>query len=102
MRWPAAFRVRLKSLFNRARTEQERQKELQFHLAQFIDENMNAGMRKGEARFAALRMIGSLGKVQEECSVGILGEGDRLIRSFKTLCMPSARCAKRPPSRLWP
>src|SRR5690242_13230944 len=67
MRLFDSLRVRLHSLFKRSRIEQELQKELRFHLDQQIEENIAAGMSREEARYAALRTIGNIGNIQEEC-----------------------------------
>src|SRR4026207_640781 len=67
MRWFDSLRVRLHSLLKRSRIEQELQKEIRFHLDQQIEENIAAGMSKEEARYAALRTIGNIGSIQEEC-----------------------------------
>jgi putative ABC transport system permease protein len=67
MRWFDSLRVRLQSLLKRTRVEQELQKELRFHLDQQIEENIAAGMSKEDARYAALRAIGNMGSIQEEC-----------------------------------
>src|SRR6266850_2424091 len=67
MRWFDSLLVRLQSLLKRSRIEQELQKELRFHLDQQIEENIAAGMSKEEARYAALRTIGNIGSIEEEC-----------------------------------
>src|SRR5689334_23683104 len=60
-------RLRLRSLFRRARVERELDAELRFHLDQQIEENLVAGMPPHEARAAALRTIGGVTQFQEEC-----------------------------------
>ena len=59
--------LRFRSLFSRARTEQDLDAELRFHLQQQIDENLTAGMTLEEASCAARRTVGGLAQIQEEC-----------------------------------
>jgi predicted permease len=59
--------LRFRSLFSRARVEHELHDELRFHLDQQIEENLAAGMSAEEARHAALRIIGGLTQIQEQC-----------------------------------
>ena len=67
MRTLQRFRLRLRSLFGRARVERELADELSFHIEQQIAENRAAGMPADEARFAALRLLGGVPQIQEEC-----------------------------------
>lgn len=59
--------LRLRSLFRRSRVESELARELNFHLEQQIRENLAAGMSPAEARASALRTIGGLAQIEEEC-----------------------------------
>src|SRR4030095_11865286 len=61
------LRLRLRSLFRRSRVESELLAELSFHLEQQTAEYVAAGMAPAEARHAAPRRIGNLGKIEEEC-----------------------------------
>src|SRR6185295_102345 len=61
------LRLRLRSLFRRRRVEAELLAELSFHLEQQTAEYVAAGMAPAEARHAAHRTIGNLGKIEEEC-----------------------------------
>ncbi len=61
------LRLRLRSLFRRSRVEAELLAELSFHLEQQTAEYVAAGMAPAEARHAAHRRIGNLGKIEEEC-----------------------------------
>src|SRR5262245_49406210 len=67
MRLISSLRSWLAVLVNKRRSEEQLDKELRFHLEQLIEENLAAGMTDEEARYAALRMIGNLGIVQEQC-----------------------------------
>lgn len=57
----------LRSLFRTRRADAELDAEIQFHLAQQIEENLARGMNRKEARYAALRVIGGITQIKEEC-----------------------------------
>jgi predicted permease len=59
--------MRLRSLIRRNRVERELDKELRFHLEQQIEENRQRGATGTEAHYAALRRLGHLAQIQEEC-----------------------------------
>jgi predicted permease len=61
------LRLRLRSLFLRQRVEAELHAELAFHLEQQTAEYVAAGMAPGEARHAAMRSLGPLSRIEEEC-----------------------------------
>ena len=61
------FRLRLRSLFRRSRVERDLDKELAFHLAQQVEENLARGMSPQAAREAAQRALGGVAQIQEEC-----------------------------------
>lgn len=67
MRWMDRFRLRLRSLTRRERVERELSDELRFHLEEQIEENIKAGMSREEARYAALRAVGGVARIEEEC-----------------------------------
>ncbi|MGD0222954.1 MAG: ABC transporter permease [Terriglobia bacterium] len=67
MRWLYKLPLRLRSLFKRARVEQELSDELRFHLERLTEENVSHGMTPKEARFAALRALGGVEQIKEEC-----------------------------------
>jgi len=67
MRTLQRLRLRLRSLLGRARVERELADELSFHIEQQIAENRAAGMPAVEARLAALRLLGGVPQIQEEC-----------------------------------
>jgi len=67
MRWIYKFPLRLRSLFRKSRVEQELSDELRFHLEKLIEEKVGKGMTSEEARYAALREIGGLEQIKEEC-----------------------------------
>ena len=67
MRVVDKLRLRLRSLFDRASVERELDREFRFHLDQQIEENLAAGMKPEEARRAAMRTIGGITQLREEC-----------------------------------
>src|SRR5215475_5817206 len=67
MRWWDKLHLRVRSLLARDAVEQELDIELRFHLEEQIAENIASGMSAEEARSAALRTIGGLAQIAEEC-----------------------------------
>lgn len=67
MRWLRKVQLRFRSLFNRHAIESELDTELRFHLEQQVAENLAAGMAADEARVAALRKLGGVAQIAEEC-----------------------------------
>ena len=66
-RWKEILRNRFRSLLQRARVEEELNKELRFHLDQQTEEHLAHGMPLSEARLAASRELGGVAQIQEEC-----------------------------------
>ncbi|MGH9613918.1 MAG: ABC transporter permease, partial [Bryobacteraceae bacterium] len=66
-RWREILRMRFRSLLRRKQMERELDKEFRFHLEQQTEENLARGMPAAEARRAALRMLGGVTRIQEEC-----------------------------------
>ena len=67
MRWLYKLSLRFRSLSRRNHVEQELSDELRFHLEKLIEEKVAKGMIPGEARYAALRELGGLDQIKEEC-----------------------------------
>jgi macrolide transport system ATP-binding/permease protein len=67
MRWYYKVPLRLRALFRKNQAERDLSEELQFHLQNQIDENVAQGMDPDEARHTALRSIGGIEQVKEEC-----------------------------------
>ena len=59
--------LRIRSLFRKSRVEGELSDELRFHLDHLIEENVARGMNAQEARTAALREMGGVEQIKEEC-----------------------------------
>jgi predicted permease len=67
MRVASIFRLRLRSLFWRARVEQELDEELRYHLERQMEAEIARGSSPEEARCAALQSIGGFEQRKEEC-----------------------------------
>lgn len=67
MRWYYKFPLRLRSLFRREQTEYELDEEIQFHLQSLIDQYVAQGKKPEAARYAALRDLGHVEGVKEQC-----------------------------------
>src|SRR5216110_3435773 len=59
--------LRFRSLFRTGRVEQELSDELRFHLGKLTEEYVAKGMTPEEARYAALRELGGVEQIKEEC-----------------------------------
>ena len=67
MRLASILYMRFRSLFSRAKVEQDLDEELQYHLERQIEEDVAAGMSREDARRAALRAFQDLEQRKEEC-----------------------------------
>jgi hypothetical protein len=67
MRWIYKLPLRLRSLFRKTGVERELDDELRFHLEKMIEEKVGQGMTPEEARYAALRELGGVEQIKEEC-----------------------------------
>jgi len=67
MRWYYKLPLRLRSLFRKDKAELDLSDELQFHLQNQIDEFVAQGMNPQEACHSALRSLGGIEQVKEEC-----------------------------------
>ncbi len=71
-------------LFKRGRREEELDGELQYHLERQIEENIRRGMKPQEARAAALRSIGGVEQIKEECRDARLGRAvESTLQDFR-------------------
>jgi predicted permease len=61
------FTLRLRSLFHKSRVEQELSEELRFHQERLTEEYVAKGMAPEEARYTALRELGRMEQIKEEC-----------------------------------
>ncbi len=67
MRWLCKLPLRLRSVFRKSRVEQELSDEIRFHLEKLVEENVGRGMTPDEAHYAALRELGGVEQIKEEC-----------------------------------
>src|SRR5438477_11844134 len=67
MRWFYKFPLRFRSLFRKSSVEKDLSDELRFHLGKLIEEKVAKGMTPEEARYAALRELGGVEQIKEEC-----------------------------------
>jgi macrolide transport system ATP-binding/permease protein len=59
--------MRFRSMFSRAKVEQDLDEELRYHLERQIEEDVASGMSREDARLAALRAFHGLEQRKEEC-----------------------------------
>ncbi len=67
MRLFSRIRNRIRSLVRKEVLDRELDEELHFHYDRQIEENIIAGMTPGEARRTALRELGGIAQIKEEC-----------------------------------
>ena len=67
MRWSYKLRLRFRSLFRKSRVERELNDELRFHREKLTEDNLARGMTPEEARYAAVRELGGVEQIKEEC-----------------------------------
>lgn len=66
-RWVYKLPLRFRSLFRKGILERELDDELRFHLESLIEQNVGTGMAPEAARHAALRELGGVEQIKEEC-----------------------------------
>src|SRR5215469_1375210 len=67
MRWTHKLPLRLRSLFWKQRADAELDEELEFHVYEQAAAYVAQGMRPDDARYAALRALGGVTQIKEEC-----------------------------------
>jgi predicted permease len=67
MRWTYKLPLRFRSLFWKSRVEQELGEEVGFHLEKLVAEKRAQGLTSEDARYAALRELGGVEQIKEEC-----------------------------------
>src|SRR5271157_2520543 len=67
VRWGYKIPLRFRSLFRKGRAENELSEELRYHQENLIEEKVTQGMTPEEARYAALRELGGVEQIKEEC-----------------------------------
>jgi predicted permease len=66
-RWLDVLRLRARSLLRRGAVEGELEREVRLHLELEIEKNVRLGISPSAARLAALRRLGGVAQIQEEC-----------------------------------
>ena len=61
------YTLPLRSFFRRKQVDMELEDELRDHLEQQIKENLAAGMSPEDARFSALRALGGITQIEQQC-----------------------------------
>ena len=66
-RWFYSLPLRLRSLFHPNQVEEELKEELREHLEEQIKENVARGMSPEEARYSAMRTLGGVTQIEQQC-----------------------------------
>ena len=67
MRWHHKLPLRLRSVFHKREADQELEDEIAYHVQSQVDEYVAKGMEPEEARYAAMRSLGRVTQIKEEC-----------------------------------
>ena len=67
MRWIYKLPLRFRSLLRKTHVERELTDELRFHLEKLIEEKVASGMTPEEAHHAAMRELGGMEQIKEQC-----------------------------------
>ena len=65
--WLYSLPLRVRSLFRRDQVDRELKDELRDHIEQQIQENLAAGMSPEDARYSALRALGGMTQIEQQC-----------------------------------
>src|SRR6266481_3438809 len=65
--WIYTIPLRLRSVFRRKAVEAELDEELQFHIERQVELQIAQGVAPEDARNAALRAVGGIAQIKEEC-----------------------------------
>jgi macrolide transport system ATP-binding/permease protein len=78
-RWFYSVPLRLRSLFRPNQVDQEIKEELREHLEQQIRENVARGMSAEQARYSAVRTLGGITQIEQQCRDA---SGGNLVEDF--------------------
>src|SRR6266498_1003147 len=67
MNWSRKIQFRLRALFQKRKLEMSMEEEMRSHIEMQTQENIDAGMKPEEARYAALRQFGWVESIKETC-----------------------------------
>lgn len=94
VRWFYKLPLRFRSLFRKSRVEQELGEEFSFHLEELTAYKRAHGMTPEDARYAALRELGGVEQIKEECRatrrVNLSENFLQDIRGWHLRCAPFA------------
>lgn len=90
-RWFYSLPVRARSFFRPSQVDQDLKEELREHLEQQIKDNVARGMSPEEARYSALRTLGGITQIEQQCrdarGASILADFVQDLRyGFRQLC----------------
>src|SRR5207244_11279844 len=84
MRWLYKLPLRFRSLFRKSTVERELSDELRFHLEKLVEERIAKGVTPEDARYAALRELGGVEQIKEECrDMRRVNHIENFIRDFR-------------------
>src|SRR6185436_6726257 len=67
MNWIRKLRLRFRALFHKSKLDAQMDDEMRSHIEMHTQENIEAGMKPEEARYAALRQFGWVESIKETC-----------------------------------
>src|SRR5213596_528901 len=67
MKWIRNVNLRLRALFQKQKVDAQMDDEMRSHIEMQTQENIEAGMKPEEARYAALRQFGWVESIKETC-----------------------------------
>jgi putative ABC transport system permease protein len=83
-RYISILKLRIRSILRKGAVDHELHKELQFHLDELVREHIRAGMNAQDARSAALRAMGGLAQIEENCRDSRhVSSLDHLLQDFR-------------------
>src|SRR5688572_14046582 len=67
MNWLHKLQLRLRALFHKEKLDADMNEEMRSHIEMRTQENIEAGMKREEARYAALRQFGWVESIKDTC-----------------------------------
>ena len=95
MRWISRLRLRLRSLFQSTRVDQELMRRCVLYLDRLVDDYAAAGMALSEARYRALQEMGAIESRKEECRDA---RGLALVDSLRQDVIYALRALRKSPA----
>ncbi len=82
--WLYSLPLRLRSFFYPNQMDEELKEELRQHLEQQIEENIAKGISPEDARYAAVRTIGGITQIEQQCRDA---RGGNMWRTLFRICV---------------